>query len=293
MEMHEIRYFLAVCRTLNFHRAAENVHVSQPALTRAIQKLESELGAHLLRREKSRIRLTEFGNLMRSHLQDVMTRSETAKLAARDFLKIEAASLRLGVMCTIGPIRFIGFLNEFRASHPNIEVTVVEGPASRLAKMLLQGELDVALLAQAEPFDRRFTAQPLYKERFGLAFAAGHPLDSRKTISIFDVEGESYLDRVNCEYADHIDALCAERGINIATAYRSEREDWILAMVAAGMGVCFIAEYSATLPGVRHRVVSDPEIVREVSVVSAADVASSPVTSAFVRASREYGWMAD
>ncbi len=72
MEMHEIKYFLAACRTLNFHRAAELSHVSQPALTRAIQKLEAELAGHLFHRERSQIRLTDFGRLMRSHLEQVL-----------------------------------------------------------------------------------------------------------------------------------------------------------------------------------------------------------------------------
>jgi len=61
MEMHEIKYFLAACRTLNFHRAAELSHVSQPALTRAVQKLEAELGGHLFHRERNQIRVTDFG----------------------------------------------------------------------------------------------------------------------------------------------------------------------------------------------------------------------------------------
>src|SRR6516164_2812855 len=69
MEMHEIKYFLAACRTLNFHRAAELSHVSQPALTGAIQKLEAELGGHLFHRERSEIRVTDFGRLMRAHLE--------------------------------------------------------------------------------------------------------------------------------------------------------------------------------------------------------------------------------
>src|SRR6516225_4807163 len=72
MEMHEIKYFLAACRTLNFHRAAELSHVSQPALTRAVQKLEAELGGHLFHRERNQIRVTDFGRLMRSHLEQVL-----------------------------------------------------------------------------------------------------------------------------------------------------------------------------------------------------------------------------
>lgn len=86
MEMHEIRYFLAACQTLNFHRAAELVHVGQPALTRAIQKLEGYLGGYLFRREKGSVQLTDFGCLMRTHLEDVFKRSESARRTAKSFL---------------------------------------------------------------------------------------------------------------------------------------------------------------------------------------------------------------
>lgn len=290
MEMHEIRYFLAACETLNFHRAAERVHVGQPALTRAIQKLEAELGGYLFRREKGHVQLTDFGCLMRTHLDDVFQRSESAKRTARRFLSLEAASLTLGVMCTIGPLRFIGFLNAFREGHPGIAVTVIEGASSRLTELLTLGKLDIAVLARPEPFDRRLQAKPIYRERFGLAFSTGHPFEKRNAIQLTDVQGEAYLERINCEYGNHIDALCAGLGFEIRSAYRSEREDWILAMVAAGMGVCFMAEFSASQPGICHRPVVDPEIVREVSLVSMADRAPSPSVSAFAEAVRAYDW---
>lgn len=290
MEMHEIRYFLAASETLNFHRAAERCCVTQPALTRAIQKLESELGGHLFHRERNQVRLTDFGCLMRTHLEDVFRRSECAKETAKSFLKLEAAPLTLGVMCTIGPLRFVGCLNAFHKSNPGIAVTVVEGVASRLTELLLEGTLDVALMAQPQPFDKRLRAEPIYAERFGLAFCTGHPLERRNTLHLSDVQGEPYLDRINCEYADHIDELCAERGIKIQVAYRSEREDWIMAMVAAGMGVCFAPEFSATLPGVCHRPVADPDVVRHVSLVSVTGRTLSPAVSAFAKKVRDYDW---
>jgi DNA-binding transcriptional LysR family regulator len=290
MEMHEIRYFLAACQTLNFHRAAEIVHVGQPALTRAIQKLEAELGGHLFHREKGHVRLTDFGALMRSHLDEVQKRSETAKKTARRFLSLEATPLTLGVMCTIGPLRFISFLNAFHERHPGIEVTVIEGAAGRLTELLLDGKLDIALLARPEPFDHRLSATPVYRERFGLAFSSGHPFERRNTLQLSDVRNEAYLERINCEYADHIDALCKALGFEIRSAYRSEREDWILAMVAAGMGVCFIPEFSASQPGVCHRPVAEPEIIREVSLVSVAARTPSPAVSAFANAVMNHEW---
>ncbi len=290
MEMHEIRYFLSVCKTLNFRRAAELSNVTQPALTRAIQKLEAELRGQLFLRERNHIQLTDFGRLMRPHLEDVLSRTEAARQAAKRFLKLEAAPLKLGVMCTIGPVRFIGFLNDFRERHPGIEVTVVETVPAQLETLLLDGSLDISLMAQPDPFDPRLQVEPIYRERFGLAFPAGHKFERVNTLHVRDVRGETYLSRVNCEYRDHLIDLCAGHGVEITRGFRSEREDWIMAMVAAGMGVCFLPEYSAIHPGIRHRVVDDPEVVREVSLVSVKGRAASPVVSSFIDAVRGYDW---
>lgn len=290
MEMHEIRYFLAACQTLNFHRAAALVHVTQPALTRAIQKLEADLGGSLFHRDHGHVQLTDFGCLMRTELDEVLRRSEDAKRTARSFLRLEAAPLALGVMCTIGPLRFAGFLNAFRQRHPGIEVTVIEGAVDRLTDLLMAGSVDAALLARPQPFDARLCVEPIYSERFGLAFAAGHRFEMRDTLHLSDVQGETCLDRINCEYGDHIHGLCESLGIGIGSVYRSEREDWILAMVAAGTGVCFMAEFSACQPGVCHRPFAGPEIVRDVSLVSVAGHAHSPAISTFAGALRDYDW---
>lgn len=290
MEMTDIRYFLAVCETLNFHRAAERCHVTQPALTRAVQKLEADLGSPLFCRDKGKVQLTEFGRMMRPHLQDVIGRRDHVRTVARGFLKLEAAPLTLGVMCTIGPVLFVGFLNLFRERHPGIEITVVENVPARLGELLLTGSLDVALMAQPGAFDERLNAVPVYRERFGLAFPAGHPFEQRNTLHVTDVRDETYLSRVNCEYRDYLIELCAEFGVGFQRGFRSEREDWIMTMVAAGMGICFLPEYSAIHPGIRHRLVANPEVVRTVSVISVAARELPPAAVSFIKAAREYDW---
>jgi DNA-binding transcriptional LysR family regulator len=100
MEMHQVHYFLAVADTLNFTRAAEQCHVSQPALTRAIQQLEEELGGLLLRRERKLTHLTDFGRLIEPHLRQLFADAEAARTTARKFLNLQEAQIRLGVMCT-------------------------------------------------------------------------------------------------------------------------------------------------------------------------------------------------
>ena len=121
MEMHQVRYFLAVADTLNFTRAAEQCHVSQPALTRAIQQLEEEMGGLLLRRERKLTHLTDFGRLIEPHLRQLFANADAAKSTARKFLDLQDAQVRLGIMCTVGPARFMGFLAGFHAANPGCE----------------------------------------------------------------------------------------------------------------------------------------------------------------------------
>jgi DNA-binding transcriptional LysR family regulator len=290
MEVHQVRYFLAVCETLNFTRAAENCNVSQPALTRAVHKLEEELGGLLLRRENSLTHLTDFGRLVRPHLEQMIADAEAAKSTAMHFLRMDNAPVNLGVMCSIGPIRFMSFLAEFRATHPGCDVTLVEGVPGRLAELLLDGELDLAVMAQPQPFTDRLEVRSLYRERFCVAFPMGHRFREKNQVCVADVAGETYLARINCEYQDHVNERCREQGFALQVGFRSEREDWIQTMVAAGFGICFLPEFSPTIPGVLTRFVAEPEVVREVSLVSIAGRRFSPAVAAFARAIRGYRW---
>src|SRR5258708_14999274 len=215
MEMHQIRYFLAVAETLNFTRAADKCNVTQPAVTRAIQKLEEEFGGLLLRRERNLTHLSDLGRLMKPHLEQIFAESESAKIQAKAFLRLDNAPLNLGVMCTIGPLRFMGFLTRFRQDHPGVELTLLEAVPPRLSELLLDGTLDVAVMAQPEAFDERLDVQPLYRERFVVAFPAGHRFERRNALRFSDMDGESYLQRINCEFKDQLCTLCRQQGAKL------------------------------------------------------------------------------
>ncbi len=105
-----------------------------------------------------------------------------------------------------------------------------------------------------------------------------------------DVAGETYLRRINCEYRDYLADRLREQGLAVRVGFQSEREDWIQMMVAAGFGVCFLPEYSPTIPGVRTQPVTEPEVVREVSLASMSGRRYSPAVSAFIAAIRAHDW---
>ena len=290
MDMHHIRYFLAVCETLNFTRAAERCNVTQPALSRAIQQLEEEVGGLVFRRERNLTHLTDLGALLRPRFAQILENADLVKQDARRFLTLQEAHVTLGIMCTIGPTRFAGLLGELKAKHPGIELRIVEGVPAQLSEKLEAGEIDVAIMSNPKGFGERFDQALLYAERFMLAFPMGHRFGAMNAIPIREVDGENYLRRLNCEYRDHLIALCSERHVGVHLCYASEREDWIQTMVAGGLGICFIPEFSAVLPGIQTRLVVEPEVVRDVSVVTVCGRRYSPAVATFLRSIKAYRW---
>jgi DNA-binding transcriptional LysR family regulator len=249
------------------------------------------MGGLLLRRERKLTHLTDFGRLIEPHLRQLAADADAAKSTAKKFLGLQEAQIRFGVMCTVGPARFMGFLAAFHHANPGCDITLIEGVPGRLAEMLLQGDLDLAILAQPEAFNERLDVLPLYRERFCIAFPTGHRLEAQNRVRITDVAGETYLRRINCEYRDYLADRLREHGLATSIGFQSEREDWIQMMVAAGFGVCFLPEFSPTIPGVKTQPVSDPEVVRDVSLVSMSGRRFSPAVLTFIQAVRAHNWV--
>jgi DNA-binding transcriptional LysR family regulator len=290
MEMHQVRYFLAVSEELNFTRAAERCHVSQPSLTRAVKLLEDELGGPLFHRERANTHLTDLGRLMLPHLQQVLAEAEAAKQRAQGFAKLEDAQLKLGVMCTIGPTRLVALMSGFQRRYPGVQVTMTDSGAKELEENLIQGELDVAVYGMPGEVDERCHARSLYDERFMIAFRAGHPFEKQNAVACKDLHGQPYLSRARCEYAQYMRSILSEQGVEVKRPYRTEREDWVQGMILAGLGFGFIPEYSITLPGVHARPLVEPTITRTVLLVTVRGRPHAPAVSAFVRETLGFDW---
>src|ERR1700749_4194176 len=120
MEMHQVRYFLASAKHLNFTRAAQECGVSVPSLLRAIKLLEAEFGGPLFNRERRHTHLSELGRIALPHLEQLVREASEAKRKARDFLNVREATLKLGIMCTIAPSQFVGLITSFRRKYPSV-----------------------------------------------------------------------------------------------------------------------------------------------------------------------------
>ncbi len=286
MDLREMRYFLAVCQTLNFTKAATRCGVTQPALTRGIQKLEHEFGGPLFARERGHTHLTALGRLVQPRIEDIVARSQAVTHQASLHRRLQSADLRLGIMCSIGPARFIGFLQRFREERAGIDLSLADATPERLDQMLLHGELDAALTIRPASCDDRLRAEPLYEERYMVACAPGHPFAGRPAITMRDMDGQTYLSRINCEHRDVLGEALRAAGAQLNHACRSEREDWIQSLVGAGLGVCFLPEFSAVAPGLMLRRVEDAPLARRVCLVTVAGRRWSPALGSFIEAVR-------
>jgi LysR family transcriptional regulator, hydrogen peroxide-inducible genes activator len=290
MDLREVDYFLAVVRTMNFTRAADQCGVTQPTLTRGIQRLERQFGGPLLARERGNTHLTALGRLVHPQLQDIVARSQALQQDAESHARLEGSDLRLGVMCSIGPARFAGFLSRFRAARPGIAIMLADATPDMLCQRLLRGEHDAPLTAVPDVQGERLRIETLYTEYFHVACSANHPFAARPRIRMQDMDGQIYLSRINCEHREVLGVRLAAAGAKLVHACRSEREDWIQHLVAAGMGVCFLPEFSAAQPGVVLLPIEDAPPAREVCLVTVAGRRWSSALACFVEATRRERW---
>jgi DNA-binding transcriptional LysR family regulator len=290
MEMSQIRYVLAAAKTLNFTKAAGDCNVSQPALTKAVKTLENELGAPLFHREGKRVLLSEFGRSMLPHLQRIVDEAEVTHTLAQNFRLLNKVPIRLGVMSTVGHVRLARFVAQFEESHEGIELSVSEHSVDDLKAKLDDGDLDLAVLNPMDGLGEGFHAHDLYTERYVVIFPPDHRLGKLNAIKLCDLSGEPYVDRLACEIREMVMGVCQDMDVELYARFRSEREDWVQAMVLARIGFAFMPEYSVTLPGLLQRPLVDPVVERTICLATVPGRPFTPAVAAFVRSAQSFAW---
>jgi DNA-binding transcriptional LysR family regulator len=288
MELHQVRYFLSVSRSLNFTRAAEQCNVTQPALTKAIQKLEQELGGELIHRERQLTQLTDLGKLVLPMLQNMIAAADAARLHAREFQRKEIAPLKIGLTPCVSARLIVRPLFEIARLMPGLQVEIVEESTDRLASMLLDGDIAAALVGETGTIPDRIDRWRLFEERFLVLISPESPLAAHSEITLDTAAETVWLQRIGCEATKHLSEGVRHRELKVG--HRGHRESHLQHMVAAGLGAMLIAEHSPRLPSlIARRIAGDP-IRREVYLLAVAGRRYSPALDAFVKIARVYDW---
>ncbi|MFD1158704.1 LysR family transcriptional regulator [Roseovarius aestuarii] len=292
MEFHQVRYFLEAAESLNFTRAAENCHVSQPALTRAIQKLEAELGGELFIRDGRAVRLSSLGKVIREHCQRIYETREMARAAAKSFLESGGSELNVGVMCTIGPDVLSAFVNEFNHTHSNVLVILHDIGPEALPKLLFTGVLDCAFVASHD--DKTFeelSVRVLFDEDMVVAFEEGHRFAEKQELTLFDVAEEAYVDRLKCEIRQPFFEFMENNGLDLKVVCSSQREDWIQELVVRGLGVSIMPRFSITTRRLDWRSLSGPvSNSRQIMIAQTKSQMPQSTAGSFCSEAQEFQW---
>lgn len=289
MQTHEIRYFLATARELNFTRAATACGVSQPALTRAIQKLEKELGGRLFHRRPGQIVLTALGAELFPQLEQIEVGLQDIRRQARRVVEASASMLRLGVMCTVSPTNVVEILARLKLADESSEVSIRDAQASQVIDMLLDGQIDVGITAQPSlpEATSHFT---VLEERYVVALPHDDPWPADRPMTLREVAAARYLERLGCEFDDYLELLPETADIDFNVVFSSEREDWIQALIRAGEGYAIVPQGMGCLPGIRTCPLIEPVVAREISIVSVRGQPVNEVARSFLRLARAHHW---
>ncbi len=286
MEFHQVRYYVALCKTLNFTRAAEACNVTQPALTRAIQRLEDELGGPLFQRERHLTQLTELGRLMQPLLGQTLAAAEAAKEHATRFKRSEVASLRLGLPSTISARVVSASLKELTRRIPTLELELKMAGEGELAEALMQGDIDAAFLDQTRELPDRLKTWQLFTEAYQLAFAGGHHLAELDLVPLAALDGEALIARRGCDATMRLQELCAAAGIKLRLRHLSDSEEQIQHLAAVELGVALVPQHLHVLPSLLTRPLAESSLRRSIVLAVVGGRRYSPALDAFVRLTR-------
>lgn len=276
MELHQVRYFLEVFESRNFTRAAERAHVSQPALTKAIKKLEDELGGPLFHRERSGAKLTTLGEMVLPRFLRLAEESASIAEIAENHRLLKQVPVRLGVLCTIGPSQLAGYLDAFHRAAPEVELEIRVMRQVPLLKRLEDAEIELGVANLDLATQGWLVIRKLYRESYLVALPPGHPLADKGEIGLPDLHRQPYIDRLACELRDTVAEISNARDIELYARYRTDREAWIECLVRAGIGLALVPEHSIVSPDTVRRPLVDPTVARNIALMRCADHKLSP-----------------
>jgi LysR family hydrogen peroxide-inducible transcriptional activator len=247
MNLRDLQYLVALAETRHFGRAALRCHVSQPTLSAQLKKLEEYLGVALVERRPRRVGLTPAGEAVVERAKRMLRDAEDIRALARASQDPLGGELKLGLIPTLGPYLLPRIAPRITRALPKLQLMLHEYQTAPLLERVLQGELDVAILAL--PADTKgLVTRPLFAESFLVAMPEHHRLTARKRLKPADLGGERLLllEEGHC-LRDQALEVCARVGTE-EHSFRATSLETLRQMVAAGLGITLLPRLAAEGP---------------------------------------------
>lgn len=252
IDFQQIAHFLAVAKSGNFTQAANENGISQPALSRSIQKLEKAVGEPLFERQPRGVKLTELGSFF------LVRASQIRDLVDDTFAELSEASnqtqIRLAVIPTIAPYLLPSVLKRFGRQYPDIKIQVQEDTTQNILRLCRDGDIDLAIVAL--PINEKYLeVEALFDDELMLVIPKGHTLEKKKKIQLADIQEYPFisLDRQHC-LSDNIAEFCNRQSFAPITIERTNQLATIQELVALQHGISIIPAMARQLDKSQTRV---------------------------------------
>lgn len=276
MQLHQLRYFVAVAEVRHFTQAADIVGITQPSLSKQIHALETDLGAPLFERVRGNIALTAAGEVLLPLATRILADVETATREVQELVGLRRGRVRLGATPSLATSLAPPVLRRFRDAHPTVDLRVEEGGSQDLVRDLLRGDLDLALIIMpAQGADPGLRVDPILRESLVVASVDEVPTASATgELRITDLRDQPMvMFREGYDLRDATIAACREAGFEPSFAVDGGEMDAVLSFVEAGLGIALVPGIVlARRPGVRITPLAAPGVTRTIAVARRRDV---------------------
>lgn len=241
MELRQLETFVCVARRRSFTRAAEELHLTQPAVTRQIAALEAELKTPLFDRLGKSVPLTAAGEMLLRYAGQILRLTADAREAVAEVGLGASGRLAVGASTTLATYVLPRVLTRFRAAHPGVEVLIRTGVSAHITGLVLSGGVDLGLVTNEEPTESALVLEPLGEYETVLVLAPEHALASRELVTASELVGQPLLlMEAGTNLRHYVDELFASTGVVLAPTMELDSVETIKRMVEVGLGISLL-----------------------------------------------------
>ncbi|MBX8688417.1 LysR family transcriptional regulator [Mycobacterium sp. 20091114027_K0903767] len=260
MELRQLEYFVAVAEEANFTRAAERVHVAQPAVSAQIRHLERELGQELFDRSRRAVRLTAAGAAVLPHARAALAAVTAARAAVDELGALVRGSVVVGTV-TAHDFAMPDLLAQFHAAHPLVDITLTTDESDALLDGLQSGRLDVAIVSVGAELPAGLAAEVVTDQRIVAAVAGDHPWRRRHSVALRDLPDHPIIALPSGAGIRHqFDRACRESGVAVRVAFEASTPNALAELAERGLGVAVLPESVAVTRPALHPLPITPEL---------------------------------
>ncbi|GHH99267.1 LysR family transcriptional regulator [Neobacillus kokaensis] len=242
MELRQLRVFMEVAKYKSMTKAAESLHISQPALSKSIMTLEEELGMKLLIRTNKTSDVTDAGKVVLEYAQKMNVLMDEMSTTLNDMTNLKRGQINIGLPPIIGSLFFPKVMAKFHHAYPNVELNITEYGGARVVKSVEEGEFELGVAVM--PIDEQeFQVYPIVEEEMKLLVYKDHPLADRKLVDLKDLKEEEFI-FYHEEFALNkiMKKHCIAAGFEPKILFKSSQWDLMTEMVAANLGVTILPD---------------------------------------------------